>query len=61
MLAEAKQILAKFGVQPMPPAVPDEDDAWMDALEAQLDAMPDARSVVTERSQLADFAVGLGS
>jgi hypothetical protein len=60
VLAEAKQILAKFGVAPMAPAVPDEDDAWLDALEARLDAMPGHPSPVSERSQFVNFAVGLG-
>jgi hypothetical protein len=60
VLAEAKQILAKFGVAPMAPAVPDEEDAWLDALEARIEAMPGQRSPVTERSQFVNFAIGLG-
>jgi hypothetical protein len=61
VLAEARQILAKAGIKPMAPIVPDEEDAWLDALEARIEALPDARSFVTERSQFVDFAVGLGS
>ena len=61
VLAEAKQILAQYGVKPTAPTVPDEDDAWLDALEARIEALPAAPSVVTERSQLGGVAVGLGS
>ena len=61
VLAEAKQILAQYGVKPTAPTVPDADDAWLDALESRIEALPDARGSVTERSQLANFAVGLGS
>ena len=57
LLAEAKQFLAKVGVAPMASIVADEADAWLDALEARIEAMPS----VTERSQLANFAVGLAS
>jgi hypothetical protein len=55
LLAEAKRYLAKVGVTPMAPAVPDEEDAWLDALEARIEAMP---GPVTERSQFVNFAIG---
>jgi hypothetical protein len=58
LMAEAKQILAQFGVAPMAPAVPDEDDAWLDALEARIEALPSGRTSVTERTQFAGVAVG---
>ena len=61
LMAEAKRFLAQAGVEPMAPAVPDEEDAWLDALEARIEALPDARSLVTERSQFVNFAVGRGS
>ena len=40
VLAEAKQILARYGVKPTAPTVPDEDDAWLDTLEARIEALP---------------------
>ena len=61
LMAEAKRFLAQAGVEPMAPVVPDDEDAWLDALEARIEALDSGRASVTERSQFAGVAVAQGS
>ena len=61
LMAEAKRLLAENGVEPMTSTVPDDEDAWLDALEARIEALPSGRTSVTERSQFGGVPVAQGS